>query len=281
MRAHTVRFSFEQQLLHLLSLSHSRVFSSGHLFSTLSSSLILTPTSKLHWTVPSPSHDLLTALSTSPLFLSLGPLSRALGRLIEAAGARAQKAPADPSTLVAVRNFGTTLERTVGRVQRDWGNCAWSDLTSEQDLDEPTRSRKEPWTMLKSLLFSITLIDSSLLVIVSPSRAGAPPTDLQLELAKQALRILSKTYFITLQFGTEGFGAWKGAWVGLVEVVGQDSPRGVERLMLDLEPQGMDEAEAKTVRRSEVTFYLNVAEQLMKGLGEDYVEEKVLRCCYP
>lgn len=37
----------------------------------------------------------------------------------------------------------------------------------------------------------------------------------------------------------------------------------------------------REVERSEVTFYLNVAEQLMKSLGNDYVESKVLLCCHP
>lgn len=30
-----------------------------------------------------------------------------------------------------------------------------------------------------------------------------------------------------------------------------------------------------------MTFYLNAAEQLMKPLGDDYIEASVLRCCYP
>lgn len=33
--------------------------------------------------------------------------------------------------------------------------------------------------------------------------------------------------------------------------------------------------------RSEATFYLNAAEQLMQLVGDDYVEASVLRCCYP
>lgn len=37
----------------------------------------------------------------------------------------------------------------------------------------------------------------------------------------------------------------------------------------------------RAVERSQTTFYLNVAEQLMKLLSNDYVEAVVLPCCRP
>lgn len=230
----------------MLSLAHSATFASGHLFSALSESLTKTPDG-LAWTIPSESHTELSGLVKSQLFLSLGPISRAIGRLIEAAGARAKACPEDPSTLIAVRNFGTTLERTVSRMRKGWSSTSWSDIEFDSSLTPATRAQTEPWTLLKSLLFSITLIDSSLLVIVSP-RPGYPPTPLQLDLAKQAVRVLGKTYFITIKFGTDGFGAWKGAWAGLMEVVGQDSQRALERLMEELEPSGLGELEFCVMR---------------------------------
>jgi len=88
-----------------------------------------------------------------------------------------------------------------------------------------------------------------------------------------------------------------------MEVVQQDSQKALEALMQELEPVGLGEfaqilaslavshthfalsragrLQERTVERSEATFYLNAAEQLMKPLGDDYVEASVLRCCYP
>jgi hypothetical protein len=229
-----------QPLLNLLTLSLSSTFASGHLFSSLSDSLVPTPDG-LTWTIPSESHTQLTAVVQSPLFIALGPLSRSLGRLIEAAGS---SSTTDPSALTAVRNLGTTLERLVSRVQKGWASTPWSGISDDSSLSPATRSQTEPWTVLKSLLFSITLIHSSLLVIVSP-RSGVIPTRLQLELAKQAVRILQKTYFVTLKFGSDGFSAWKGAWVGLLEVAGQDTREGVAGLMRELEPVSLGELSSR------------------------------------
>lgn len=224
----------------MLSLAHSAAFASGQLFSSLSSSLIHTPDG-LTWTIPSESRTLLTDSIKSPLFTALGPLSRSLGRLIEAAGARAKSHPAEPSAILAVQQSMTSLERLVTRVQRGWASTAWSDIEADSALTPATRAQTEPWTLLKSLLFSITLIHSSVLVIVSP-KPGRKPTELQLELAKQAVRVLGKTYFVTLKFGTDGFGAWKGAWSGLMDVVGYDSAEGAEGLMRELEPAQLGES---------------------------------------
>lgn len=43
------------------------------------------------------------------------------------------------------------------------------------------------------------------------------------------------TYFIASKFGTEGFGAWNGVLVGLIEVVGLGGEAESERLMKELE----------------------------------------------
>lgn len=221
-----------QPLLSLLSYAFSSSFSHGQLFSHLSSDLSTTPAGKLHWNVPSPSHTLLTNLSTSPLFLALGPLSRSIGRCIEACGENGS-----PASITAVRSCMDGAERVVGRV-KGWEAAKWSDA-KEDDLDEETRVITLPWAALKSLLFALTLVQSSLLTLLTPKH-GAKPTRLQLLLAGQALRNLGATYYITLEFGTEGFGAWKGVWSGLLEVLSHDD-EGIEGLMRQLEPREIGE----------------------------------------
>lgn len=286
----------------MLSASFSRVFAAGRLFNDLNHSLHM-ESDGLAWTVPSESYTLLSALVQAPLFTTLGPLSRSIGRLVEASGKRALAAPNDPTPLAAVRGFFATLERLAQRIQRGWSMTAWSEIATDTDLAPDTQNRTEPWTLLKSLLFSVTLVHSSLLVIATP-QSGVRPTDVQVDLAKQATRILSRTYFITMKFGTDGFSAWRGAWLGLMELARQDTDRGTEKLMEDLEPSRLGESRCRlghqsdtdltdpasrlpgqvhdrVVERSAATFYLNAAEQLMRKLGNEYVELRVLRCCYP
>ncbi|KAL8279383.1 hypothetical protein RQP46_008195 [Phenoliferia psychrophenolica] len=257
-------------LLSILSYAFSSSFSHGNLFASLTSDLSPTPTG-LHWNVPSPSHTTLTHLLASPLFTSLGPLSRSVGRCLEAAGSLAT-----PASIAALRSTADGAERVANRIHREWASCAWSDASSDEAFDEETREHKEPWTALKSLLFSLTLVESSLLVVLAPQ----PATPLKRELARQALRTLGLTYFVTMKFGVEGFGAWRGVWSGLVEIVRGDE-ESCEQLMRELQPPAVGKLHEREVERSVATFYLNAAEQLMKPLPNAHVEDPVLRCCRP
>ncbi|KDE07512.1 hypothetical protein MVLG_02186 [Microbotryum lychnidis-dioicae p1A1 Lamole] len=270
-------------LLNLLTKSWSNCFAGGTLFNSLSCDLIQTPEG-LSWTIPSPSHDQLSTLTRAPLFQALGPLSRAISRLIQAAALAARtthsSTPASSPPLVSVISLGSTLERVVDRVQKGWASTPWSDLEDDTQLSPSTRERKEPWTLLKSLLFALTLIDASLLIIVEP-RPEVLATRLQLDLAAQAVRVLHRSYFITIRFGSDGFSAWRGVWAGLMEVAGGDTRHQVEDLMTRMEPARLGHTHERLVQRSETTFYLNAAEVLMKRIGDQYLEEKVLPCCYP
>ncbi|KAK4056859.1 hypothetical protein OIO90_002109 [Microbotryomycetes sp. JL221] len=277
-------------MIQMLSIAFTRTFAAGHLFANLGSSITNTHDG-LVWTVPSESHSLISSLSQSTTFRNLGPISRALGRLIEAAAIKARSSSSSSSgsaneedntaALLAMCTFITILSRVAARVNRDWRSTFWSDLTDDVQLAPATRQRTEPWTMLKSLLFSVTLIDSSLLALVTPRDAAVEPTALQLDLTADALTTLSKTYFITLRFGNDGFTAWKGVWSGLMDVAARGTTNSVGRLMGMLEPRRLGHRHDKLVERSEATFFLNAAEQLMTKIGDDYVEETVLKCCFP
>lgn len=220
-------------LLALLTNSFSITFSSGSLFDSLASDLSETPEG-LHWNIPSPSHTLLVGLIDSPLFQSLGSLSRAIGRCIDAAGQHGGE-----DEIRAVRECIDGCERLARYIQLSWAKSRWCDLEDSQ-LDEETRKTALPWTALKSLLFSLTLVQSSLLVLLTPA-SSATATPLQLQLAAQALRNLAHTYFITIKFGTDGFGAWRGLFSGLVEVIAHDEMT-VAALLADLEPVEMGES---------------------------------------
>jgi hypothetical protein len=171
----------------------------------------------------------LTLIAESPLFIALGPLSRAIGRTIEAAGKNASE-----DAIKAVKETADICESLSKSLQLGWSKSGWCDL-EEKEFDAETRKLTLPWTILKSYLFSLTLIQSSLLILLSPL-LSIQPTRLQLDLTRQSLRVLGLTYFITIKFGTDGFGAWQGVWSGLVEVIGHDV-ESVATLMTELEPQ--------------------------------------------
>lgn len=71
--------------------------------------------------------------------------------------------------------------------------------------------------------------------------APTPATPLKRDLARQALRTLGATYFVTIKFGVDGFGAWRGVWTGLVEIVRGDD-QACETLLRELQPAVVGES---------------------------------------
>ncbi|KPV75457.1 uncharacterized protein RHOBADRAFT_53432 [Rhodotorula graminis WP1] len=296
-------------LLSGLSTAFSSAFAHGTAFSHPPLAADLSSTaSGLEWAVPSPSHTHLSALVQRPLFTSLGPLSRALGRALEATALTAAQARSDPlvvqASLSAIHSLSESLLAVATALSAAWAATPWSDHSDEQALAPATRAQTAPWTLLKSLLFAQTLVYSSLLEVVSAapgSEPGTPPTALQRTLASEAVQALARTYFVALRFGQAGFEAWRAVLAGLVEVVaaptvgaraeassgvmegdeeGDSAPSPAEELVRSLEPQRVGPHE-RAVERAGATFWLNTAEQVMRSLGDDYVERVVLRGCRP
>lgn len=289
-----------QTLLNYLTDSFSAVFAGGYAFSTPPLSADLAESADgLAWNTTSASHAKLTELTQAPLFVHLGPLSRAIGRALEATAltARSSDASIAQLSLDAIHRLSTTLLSVACSLADGWSATLWSDITDDASLSPSTRSQTAPWTLLKSLLFAQTLIYSSLLEVVtssSTSEAG-DPTRVQRQLASDAVRALGKTYFVALKFGQGGFKAWRAVLAGLVEVVaapsaGAQSVHGkrpvtqAETLVRSLQTArgtGEGRRHVRAVERAEATFWMNTAEQVMGELGDDYVEETVLRHCRP
>ncbi|GAA5907246.1 hypothetical protein JCM8208_006730 [Rhodotorula glutinis] len=296
-------------LLATLSTAFSSAFAHGTAFSHPPLAADLNSTaSGLEWAVPSPSHTHLSALVQQPLFTSLGPLSRALGRALEATALTSAQARSDPlvaqASLSAIHGLSESLLAVATTLSADWAATPWSDHSDERALAPATRTETAPWTLLKSLLFAQTLVYSSLLEVVSAapgSEPGTPPTALQRTLASEAVQALARTYFVALRFGQAGFEAWRAVLAGLVEVVaaptvgvragaswgleegaeeGEGARSPAEELVRSLEPQRVGPHD-RAVERAGATFWLNTAEQVMRSLGDDYVERVVLRGCRP
>ncbi|BGP39922.1 hypothetical protein JCM10450v2_003899 [Rhodotorula kratochvilovae] len=283
-------------LLTRLTDAFSAAFARGYAFSDPPLAADLTQTAEgLEWTVPSPSHSHISALVQQPLFVALGPLSRAIGRALEATAltARSRNNATAQSSLSAIHFLSTTLLAVASCLSTGWAATPWSDHLDESSLSPPTRTQTAPWTLLKSLLFAQTLIYSSLLDVVSASPGSSspdtPPTALQRTLASTGVRALAKTYFVALRFGQSGFQAWRAVLAGLVEVVAAPLPEGAESasspspaeaLVRSLQPPTAGPHD-RAVERAEATFWMNAAEQVMRALGDEYVERVVLRGCRP
>lgn len=278
-----------QPLIALLTETISSTFDRGSLFDTLPASLVPDGPAPLplRWQIPSPSHSSLSLLTQSPAFTNLALTSRALARSLEAAAHLATTcAPTSPelasAALAAIDTSLASLSQLCARVRAGWAAAPWSDLSADGDLvADPQADAALPWTALKSLLFSVVLVLSSVLVIVSPKR-GVAPSRKQVGLAGEGLAVLGTTYFVAAKFGPDGFGAWRAVWKGFVEVVkgGDGDDRG-EGVLRRVEPDIVGEVEGRVVARAGVTFYLNLAEQLMPVLGEEYIQSSVLQVAKP
>lgn len=277
----------------------SSAFADGQAFSQPSLATDLTDTADgLLWPKGSASYAALNSLITAPIFASLGSLSRALGRSLEAAALQAGSSDRTVSSpaLPAIHRFSTSLLATTSRLAQGWASTAWADVEDESKLAPETREATAPWTLLKTLLFAQTLIYSSLLEVVSMSNsAQTGPTTVQRSLATEAVRALSKTYFVALKFGQAGFPAWRAVLAGLIDVVTVPLPAhssrtnvtsAAEELVRSLEVSrgaaaGTDGRHRRSIDRAGVTFWMNTAEQVMAQLGDGYVETQVLQRCRP
>jgi len=273
-----------QLFISLLTTTISSVFERGNLFATLPVSVSPDGPAPvpLRWQIPSASHTKLQTVATSPPFTSLALLSRALARSIEAAAQLASNA-SDPdvgaSAVSVIDHSLGSLLRLCRSVRNGWAATAWSDLSAETEVVcNPQEDAALPWTALKSLLFGVVLVLSSVLVVASPKRGNAPSRK-QVNLAEEGLVILSETYFVAAKFGPDGFGAWRGVWKGLMEVIKAGEEGEGERLMARVEPDKIVGVEERVVGRSVVTFYLNLAEQLVPVLGDAHIQIKVLQLC--
>jgi hypothetical protein len=216
---------------------------------------------------PSPSRSLLVTLADGPLFSELGRLSQVVGKAIESV--------TTAEGLETVRDHLNRLERLAGRVNAGWLRTRWSALHDEADLHPDMRDKPGsllPWTLLKTLLFSLTMIHSSLISLLTSAPTDEPP-DLALDLAACSIRSFRQLYFVTSRFGSDGFGAYRGVWFGALDLTNRaGDPARIEALARNVEP-----------RRSNVegvpydaTYYLNVVEQIIEGLPDDYLEASTL-----
>lgn len=173
-------------------------------------------------------------------------------------------------------------------MHRDWAACEWSNATGAEDLHPDTRSRDEPWTIFKTLLFTLTMIFSSLISLMNatPLSTHRSPNTIVINLASCALRTFSSIFFITSKFGTNGFGAYQNVWYGAVDLVSRASPQKIEQIAKTCEPrfevsQRRDVVLPAVLPRSRMTYWMNLVEQLVPFIPEEYVSVAVIPTLRP
>ncbi|KEI37032.1 uncharacterized protein L969DRAFT_90095 [Mixia osmundae IAM 14324] len=253
-------------LISMLTTTIESCFDNGRLFDGLDDDLIET-VDGLAWNSPSSSQDRLDSLLRLPLYPELGRVSRLLGNLFAAPGAE----------LEYIESSCLRLLRLVARVEASWRRCRWSDVTKDTELASTTRLAKQPWTHHKTLLFTLTMIHSALMTLLTstPSQVGRPPAAV-LDLTSLTLQTFSKVYFVTQRFGPDGFGAYLNAWHGALDLCARASSDDARAIITKLEPRHASSQTDREVDRACLTYYLNVAEQLMETLPDDYVESHIM-----
>lgn len=192
------------------------------------------------------------------------------------------------NALLLVLQHVSVLETLTAQVQRDWAGCKWSDVNGPEDLHSEMRKEDAPWTLLKTLLFSLTMVYSSLISLLNsmPLSTNSSPSQVVLDLVACSLRTFSHLYFVTSTFGTDGFGAYRSVWYGSLDLASRARPARVQQIVEGFQPSFASEAvrsqqEEGTVRRSQITYFLNAVEQLVAVLPDQYLADDVLPSAKP
>lgn len=170
------------------------------------------------------------------------------------------------------------------------------------------------WQVLKTLLFSMVLVEQAVLNVLtfhnppsSSSPLSSPPstTDQSQHLAATLIHALYDLSFVSSAFGSitaqgGGFSEHKRTFFAGLDVVSTDSSAS-EALIKDLARKirgsclfhifsfrygadicsEMDVEKTRPLRLSRTAFYLACAEQLIGRLSEDYIEADVLPIAQP
>lgn len=180
------------------------------------------------------------------------------------------------------------FESMAERIHRSWATCIWSNVAGLEDLQPNTRDRDEPWTLFKMLLFTLTMIFSSLISLVNamPTWIHSSPDKAIIELAACAIRTFSPMYFVTSKFGTSGFGAYQNVWYGAVDLISRAASGKVEQIVKTCEPhfehsERRDAILSQVLPRSRLTYWLNLVEQLVQPLPQEYLSVIVVPTLRP
>ncbi|KAF9561067.1 hypothetical protein CPC08DRAFT_635895 [Agrocybe pediades] len=278
-------------LARLLTATISSTFKAGTFLSSVSASVTLSPTHRVHISPSSPLAQTLQSISTSPLTMSIPSLSRLTANILAIL-----VDTASDEGLHSVSETLDILEDIAKQVERDWISCPLASFTDLDIASDSKEMTKSIWTTLKTLLFSNIMLAESIL----EASVYVPPTSLSditpSSLALQTLHILSHLSFVISEFGgvtttTQGFEHLKKTFYLALDILAQgDGESGVgdsghkaeayvQRICFSLNSQRAETATSP--RQAKQAFALASIEQLVPVLSDKCIRDWVWGVCYP
>ncbi|WFD42392.1 hypothetical protein MPSI1_001035 [Malassezia psittaci] len=250
------------------------------------------------------------SVNDNPLYLLVGPFSRLLASALQ--HRCLVISPTDMEEEVGERRTGLfpALLRFSSKLDTLW--CA-SPLAgaSKEEVEAASQERLQSlWSVLKTLLFAVTMtLDSVIETIVercpSPSEIYDPPKDLEsktgypvmptsntplpyLHIVTDVIHIYLPLYFITSEFGLDGFEIYRKVFYSALDVLSRD-PETCTQLIAALASITLDGSSPSelSVRNAgyghhiHTTYFLLVAEQLVGDVPEAMIDQLILPICRP
>lgn len=211
------------------------------------------------------------------------------------------------------------MSRLASHLESSWLATALAGASEDQIADTSKQLTKQLWTVFKTLLFSYTMVFDSMmdaLVDMCPSPTLTIPaavvseTEEPVQVAKKrkwpqastsnlptpylmivqmVLATFSHLYWITSTFGSDGFDVYRKVFYSALDVLGRDGEACIQLLELISPvnptspgtPVSMDGLELNSAKRSFTTYFLNVAEQLIPTLPDEFIEQLILPISRP
>lgn len=245
---------------------------------------------------------------------ALYPLAGPVSRLLADALRRQCTALAPTDAEEALGEKGTDLLPTLHRIgfQLDAPWCSSPLAGAEtEDIEMASRERtKALWQVMKTLLFAVTMVLDAVVDAVveqcpSPSETYDPPRNAMsptgypamassntplpyLHVITDVVHIYLPFYFITTQFGLDGFESYRKVFYSALDVIGRD-PETCTQLTAALadavsrgvSPEAVTAQGADYAQRIHTTYFLLVAEQLVSDVPEAMVDRLLLPICRP
>ncbi|CBQ73281.1 conserved hypothetical protein [Sporisorium reilianum SRZ2] len=260
---------------------------------------------------------MLQGVLDSTLFPLLGPLSKLMSRAL--AKAVSSLTPEELSALLLgttdaalVPQTGESeffpllvcMSRLSSHLEASWLSSPLAGANEDQIVESSRQLTKQLWTTFKTLLFSYTMVFDSMmdaLVDMCPSPTLTVPAPVleeteaaqrkwphastsnlplpYLVIVQHVLATYSHLYWITSTFGSDGFDVYRKVFYSALDVLGRDGEACIQLLEL-IYPSAVG-LEPNAAKRSSTTYFLNVAEQLVRVLPDAVVEQLVLPLCRP
>ncbi|WFD02669.1 hypothetical protein MOBT1_001351 [Malassezia obtusa] len=251
-----------------------------------------------------------TAVEAHPLFSLAGPVSRLLASALQ----RHCMAQGPLKVEDELGDSGTRLLPSLHRIatKLDDAWCASPLAGAETEaIEQTSRTRtKTLWQVFKTLLFAVTMtLDAVVNAVVercpSPSetyrparnaesKTGYPPMATSntpvpyLHVITDVIHIYLPLYFITSQFGLDGFESYRKVFYSALDVLSRD-PEGCTQLTAALaasvlggvSPRALTAQSATYAQRMHTTYFLLVVEQLVGEVPEAMIDHLILPICRP